>query len=167
MSRCLGFVMAVAILGLSLGNAGAQSLKDQLVGSWSLVSVDAVRPDGTRTALFGPNPKGMVIYTGDGRFVILNMRADLPKLASSNRARTTAEEAQAVVAGSIGYFGRYTLDEASKTINVEIEASTFANQIGSTTDTNRTITSLTASELKFTNPAGTSGVSIELAWKRP
>jgi hypothetical protein len=143
MLRYFGFGVTLALLFLSTVIANAQSLKDRLVGSWSLVSADAVRPDGTRTELFGPNPKGMVIYTSDGRFALLSLRGDLLKIASSNRARTTAEEAQAIVAGSIGYFGRYTLDEANKVITADIEASTFANQVGGT-DAKRVITSITA-----------------------
>jgi hypothetical protein len=68
------------------------------------------------------------------------------------------------VAGSIAYYGTYSINEADKVITVQIEGSTFANQIG--TDQKRIITSLTADELKFTNPASTSGATLELVWKR-
>jgi hypothetical protein len=92
--------------------------------------------------------------------------ADLTKLESSNRATATPEEAKAVVAGSIAYFGTYSVDEASKIVSIDIQASTFANQIGSTADNKRIITSLTANELKLTNPGSASGLKLELVFKR-
>ena len=80
--------------------------------------------------------------------------------------RRNAEEVKAVVAGSIAYFGRYSVDAASKVVTVEYQGGTFANQVGSATDNKRVITSLTASESKFTNPASASGATIEVVLKR-
>ena len=159
----------LALLGsgiaLSPGDALAQqkSLKEQLVGSWILVSSAIIRPDGTKTDR--PNLKGIVIYTSDGHFALVNVRADLPKLAANNRARATAEEARAVVAGSIAYFGTYSVNEVEKVITAKVEGSTFANLIGGA-EQKRIITSITADELKFINPTSPSGVTLELVWKR-
>jgi Lipocalin-like domain len=163
-------IAAAAVFALALlpGSAVSQqkTLKEQLVGTWTLVSVDVVLPDGTKRQLFGPNPKGIAIYTNDGYFSLIQMHTDLPKLASSNHATATPEEAKAVVAGSIAYFGRYSVDEASKIVTVDLQGSTFANQVGSATDNKRVITSLTASELKFTNPASASGATIDVVLRR-
>jgi len=161
----------LALLGpgsvLPIGDAVAQqkSVKEQLVGTWMLVSSTSIRPDGTKIDLYGPDPKGIVIYTSDGHFALLNTRADLPKLAANNRARATAEEARAVVAGSIAYFGTYLVNEVEKVITVKVEGSTFANMIGGAGQ-KRIITSLTADELKFINPRTPSGVTLEVIWKR-
>src|SRR5262245_27988954 len=121
-------VIGVVMLPVS-GVSQQKSLKEQLVGTWFQVSTDSTSPDGTKRQLFGPNPKGIVIYTSDGYFSLMAARADLPKIATSNRATVTPEEAKAIVAGSIAYFGRYSVDEASKVLTVEIQGSTFANQI--------------------------------------
>jgi hypothetical protein len=152
-------------IALSPGDALAQqkSLKEQLVGTWILVSSAIIRPDGTKTDR--PNLKGIVIYTSAGHFALVNVRADLPKLAANNRARATAEEARAVVAGSIAYFGTYSVNEVEKVITAKVEGSTFANLIGGA-EQKRIITSLTADELKFINPTSPSGVTLELVWKR-
>ena len=98
----------------------------------------------------------------------MQSRADLPKLESSNRATATAgsQEAKAVVAGSISYFGKYLVDEGSKVVSIDIQGSTFANQIGSTVDNKRIITSLAGNELKLTNPGSASGLKLELVFKR-
>jgi Lipocalin-like domain len=70
------------------------SLKDLLVGTWLQVSVDVTSTDGTRRALFGDNPKGIVIYTNDGYFSLMQARTDLPKLASGRPATATLDEAK-------------------------------------------------------------------------
>jgi hypothetical protein len=69
-----------------------------------------------------------------------------------------------VVAGSIAYFGRYSLDEASSVLSLDIHASTLANLTGNLAE-RRTITSLTDSELKFTRPF-VQDVTLEAVFKR-
>ena len=60
-SRSIAGLSAMTAFGLLLlsGNAFAQqkSLKDQLVGSWTLVSNVIVTKDGKRLDVFGTNPK--------------------------------------------------------------------------------------------------------------
>ena len=142
-----------------------KSLKEKLVGTWTQVSIDVAFQDGTKRPLYGENPRGIVIYTSDGYFSLMQARADLPKLASGRPSTATAEEAKAVVAGSIAYFGRYSLDEASNVVTLDIQASTFANQIGDPTE-KRTITSLTDSELKFTRPGLVPGTTLDVVFMR-
>ena len=168
--RRLGMLTAttvsVLIMGgaLPTGDAVAQqkSLKEQLVGTWIYVSSTSTRADGSKTDR--PDLKGIVIYTSDGHFAFVSVRTDLPKLASPDRARATAEEARAVVAGSIAYYGTYSINEVDKVLTAKVEGSTYANLIG--TDQKRIITSLTADELKFTNPRTLAGVTLENVWKR-
>lgn len=158
--------MSLLFLGVILlaGDAVAQQklLKEQLVGTWIYVSSTSTRADGSKTDR--PNLKGIVIYTSDGHFAFVSVRDDLPKLANPDRARATAEEAQAVVAGSIAYYGTYSINEVDKVLTAKVEGSTYANLIG--TDQKRIITSLTADELKFTNPRTLAGETLELVWKR-
>lgn len=160
--------LSLLSLGVALlaGDALAQhkSLKEQVVGIWKLVSSHNIRSDGSKIDRSGPNPKGILIYTSDGHFVFVNTRSDLPKFASNSRDRGTPEEYKAVVQGSLAYFGTYSVTEADKVISVQIEGSTFANMIG--TDQKRVVTSLTANELKFINPAPSRDGTLELVWKR-
>ena len=80
----------IAISTLILGavliadDAVAQkSPQELLVGAWKFVSADSVRNDGSKVAVFGSNPKGILIFTGDGHFALVQMRADIPRLAST------------------------------------------------------------------------------------
>jgi hypothetical protein len=160
-------VIALAAFGLAslpdTAVAQQKSLKDQLVGGWSLVAQERTAPDGTKIQTYGTNPKGIAYYGADGRFFVLFARGDLPKVAANDRAKATPEEAKALVDGAIAYSGTYTVDEPSKTINLRVEVTTFPNQ---STSQKRTITSISATELKFTNPAPTAGGKIEATLKR-
>src|SRR5437588_6218508 len=88
------------ILGAVLlaGGAVAQQKSPQelLVGAWTFVSADSVRSDGSKVAVFGSNPKGTIIFTGDGHFALVQMRADIPRLASNSRDQGTPEEYKAM-----------------------------------------------------------------------
>jgi hypothetical protein len=57
------------------------------------------------------------------------------------------------------------VDEATKTIHPNIETSTFPNLVGAPNQ-RRIVTSITADEMKLTNPRTPAGVTLELVWKR-
>src|SRR5262249_18056378 len=139
------------------------SLKE-LVGSWIFVSAQDVKPDGSKIDPWGPNPKGAAMYDANGRFTFMIMRSDLPKFASNNRAQATAEEGKAVAQGMIAFYGTYTVNEADKTLTTRIEGSSYPNLIGG--EQKRIITSLTADELRYTNPTTSTGTKAESVWRR-
>lgn len=153
-------VAAVFPVGETVGQQN--TLKEQLVGTWTYVSVDIVRPDGSRTPLFGPDPSGLASFDSNGRYSLLTARKGQPKFASNNRMEGTAEENKAVVQGSIAHFGRYTVNETDKTITFHIETSTFPNWNG--IEQRRPFT-LTGDELKWTT-AASSGGTAEVVLKR-
>jgi hypothetical protein len=149
--------MALLSLGVALsagkavGQQAGSTLKDQLVGTWMLVSNYTEREDGSKVETFGPNPKGILMV--DGHLSLQEVRSDLPKFASNDRQEGTTEENKAIVQGSIGHFGRYTLDEGAKTLTIHLEGCSFPNWTG--TDLKRSIT-LTGDELTW------SGVGLAL-----
>jgi len=146
-------------VGLSASDALAQqkSLKEQIVGTWTLVSSDQVRPDGTKLRQFGSDPKGINVFDANGRFFVMIASADNLQIASIGRSKTNSEE-DGLIVESIAYYGTYTVNEDVTVISLHLDASTFPNQVG--TDQKRTITSLTAGELKYSSPAAISGVQV-------
>jgi hypothetical protein len=46
-----------------------------------------VRADGSKVDIYGPNPKGILIFDGNGRYSLTIMRSDLPKFAASPMTR--------------------------------------------------------------------------------
>jgi hypothetical protein len=144
--------------------AQQKSLKDQLIGTWELTTWERTSPEGTKVKAFGDNPKGVSHFGADGRFFIFYTRADLPKLASNDRTKVTPQEAKTLYEGIIAYQGKYTVDDTSKMISMTIENTTFPNQLG--IQQKRVIDSITADELKYSNPTATAGGKIEQAFKR-
>src|SRR5258705_10902037 len=149
---------AAALLGLAMlpGNALSQQkpLKEQIVGSWTYAASETVRPDGSRVKTWGDNQSGLVIYGADGRYVSLVGRSSLPKFAGNSRTAGNADENKAVVQRSIATFGRYSINEADKTLTLNIEYSRFPNWAG--TEQNRSFT-ITGDELKYIVAAASAG----------
>jgi hypothetical protein len=130
-----------------------KSDKEQLVGSWILVSLTA--GDGPKQTMpYGPNPKGTMMVDANGRFSITVVRSDLPRFASDNRMTGTPEENMAIVQGCIAYFGTYSIDEATHVITVNVEGSTFPNFDGGT---QTRILSFSGDEGTYLNPAPSMG----------
>lgn len=165
----IGIIFAVSACALALlpGSAISQqkSLKDQIVGTWTLVSWEQTRADGSKNQRFGTTPKGINTYDSNGHFSLIIMRPDLPKLAAGDPEKPTPEEAQAIARGAIAYYGTYTVNDADKTINLKLDATTLPNQVGM--DQKRVVTSINGNEMKYRNPTSVvSGAQIELVWKR-
>jgi hypothetical protein len=148
---------------VSIASAQEKSLKDQLVGTWTLSSWERMLPDGSKVQSYGADPKGAVIFDPNGHMFAMFARPNLPKIASNNPTAPTPEEAKAVMAGLIAYFGMYSVDDASKVISLRLDASTFPNQLAS--EQKRTITSLTPDELKY-DTIGLNGDKISVGLRR-
>ncbi|HYZ45950.1 MAG TPA: lipocalin-like domain-containing protein [Xanthobacteraceae bacterium] len=165
--RCALSLCAIGLITIATfpSNSLAQgtSVKDQLVGTWIYVSSTGKRDDGSIVPR--PSLQGAVTYTADGRFHFITTRTDAPKVASSDPSRPTPEEAMAIASGSIAYTGTYTVDENTKTIHANVETSTFPNLVGAANQ-RRIITSITADEMRFTNPRTPAGVTLDFVWKR-
>jgi hypothetical protein len=160
-------VSAMTALGLAVLPGGAvsqqRSLKDQLVGSWSFVSVVNTRADGTKVDPFGPNPGGLLVFDDNGRYASLVVRPGVPKFASNSRETGTAEENKAAVHGSIAHVGRYTIDEADGSVTFHIEYSSFPNWNG--TEQRRPIT-IARDEMKYVVPTPSTGTGTAEATLR-
>ena len=154
-----GYVILAAVTFLGLGvqsSAIAQhsTAKEQLVGTWTLVS-STVERDGTKVEPFGSNPIGYMIFTARGHFAWNLMRTDRPKFASGNRATGTVEENKAAVQGNISAFGTYTVDPDGL-LTLHIVGSSFANWDGTT---QKRIIEINGDQLKYSTPTASIGGS--------
>ena len=144
-------LVALVSLALLAGDANAQkSLREQIIGTWDFVVAEITGADGKKSFPFGETPKGVLIFTPEGRFSQIHIASDVPKIASGNRLTGTAEEYAAINRRSLSVFGSYTVDEEKKTVTFRITASTFPNWEGEAQT--RTIDKLTADEFVNTNP---------------
>ena len=155
--------ISLAALALAAtGYAAAQNLKERIVGTWDFVVAEVTAPDGKKSYPFGETPKGILIFTADGRFAQVHVASDVPKIASNNRLTGTPEEYRAIMHRSLSVFGTYTVDEEKKTVTYRIVSGSFPNWEGEAQT--RTIDKLTAEEFRNTNPnvAGGRGSASNL-----
>jgi hypothetical protein len=119
MIRLNTLTMAGGLL-VSLGGtfpASAESLKEQLVGSWSLVQNCEEFQDGKKNCSpLGPNLKGLLMFDANS-FSFQMIGADRAK---TNDPRTP-------VGPLVAYFGTYSTSDADKTLTYHIERSTWPN----------------------------------------
>jgi hypothetical protein len=147
---------AMLALVLSAGVSAAQqakSLGDQIVGTWNFVVAEVTAPDGKKSFPFGETPKGILIFTADGRFAQIHVASDVPRIASNNRLTATPEEYAEIMRRSLSVFGSWTVDEASKTVTYNIVSASFPNWQGEAQT--RAIDKLTADE--FVNTTSVAG----------
>jgi hypothetical protein len=126
----LALAVAVLVGGTLSGASKVYAAEKGAQGSWVLVELYN-ETDGKRLEPFGPNPRGSMLLTPDGRFSMTLMRSSLPKFASNVRTKGTAEEYKAVVDGSVAAIGTYEVTgDKEKVLNLHIEGSTFPNWDG-------------------------------------
>lgn len=140
-------------------------IKDRLIGTWSLVLVDNILPDGTRTKPYGENPEGILMFDGDGNYSLQILRANRPKFVSGDKTKGTDEENKSLVLGNNSHFGKYSINFAEKTITFKVEHAFFPNWEGASQI--RPFT-LAEKEFKYSVPTTTNGVGVsgEVVWKR-
>ena len=160
-AAALAAVFLVALLLADDAGAQQKTLKDQLVGTWMFVSTSVKLADGS--PVYGSNPKGLLIITENGFYSTHIVRGDVPIFAAKNRLEGTPEENKAAVHGSIASWGRYTVNEANKTVTIRFEASTYPNNAG--IEQTRPFT-ITGDDLKIINPGSSTGGQSELIYKR-
>jgi Lipocalin-like domain len=151
------------VLVSSHAPAQQKSLKDQLVGAWILASIDQTDAQGKKVQIFGPNAKGTQVLDASGQFIQIIWNPDVPKFKVSNRLKGTPEENTAAVHATTATFGTWTLDEATKTLTVRYIGGMFPNQAG--TESKRAV-SVTADELRVSNPQTASGLKSDTVWRR-
>jgi len=150
----LSTMLILAVAAVSSSAVAQNTIKEQLVGTWKLVSATVER-DGQKIEAFGANPSGYSIFTASGHFSWNFMRADRPKFASSNRQTGTPEENKAAVQGNISAFGTYTISPDGA-LTLEIIASSFPNWDGTT---QKRMIEISGDQMKYSTPATSIGGS--------
>ncbi|MEO5677827.1 MAG: lipocalin-like domain-containing protein [Usitatibacter sp.] len=160
----LGIAASILVLPVAAQYGGDRSR--EVAGTWMLVSLVNTQPDGQKSDVMGSNPKGKAIFTPDGHFSVNFTRDGLPKFASGNRVKGTPEENQAVVQGSISYFGTYSTDGADGTdriLSQKVEGSTFPAWIGEVQKRKFTIA---GDQLQWVGIVGTGGGTVVATLRR-
>jgi Lipocalin-like domain len=106
-------------------------IREQLVGTWKLVSTEETMKDGTTRPFlsYGPHGKGFLMYQRDGYMCADLVNPDRPKWADP--VHTTLDEKTAAADGTFAYCGRYQIDVKQKQIVHLPEVATNPGYVGS------------------------------------
>jgi hypothetical protein len=101
------------------GMAQRPAKPSPLVGTWSLVSVDNVKPDGSRTPRHGSHPAGLLIFDDHGRYSLIVLTEGTP------------DEYKSALEGNNADYGRYTVNEAEHTVTFYMDHASHPELEGS------------------------------------
>ena len=146
MMALTAFAMGIVLVGDAF--AQQKTLKEQLVGTWTLVSA---------------TQKGIIIYDANGRYAQIQLNPDRPKFKGKTRLDGTPEENKAVLQSTSASFGTWSVNEADKSFVQHVEFHIFPNDDGR--EVKFSIT-LTGDELKYINTRASAGGTAEAVYKR-
>jgi hypothetical protein len=137
-------ILACALAGVFAMPASAQSLKDQLVGAWTLTSCSG--DTFPFTAALCRNPNGIHILDASGHYATIHTARGRPKLTDITRPGSP-EEYKAVAVDFRANFGTWSVNEADKTITYHFDGAFAPNVEG--TDAKSGTVSISGDELKI------------------
>ena len=142
-------------------NSQQDALKEQLVGTWTIVSWVDIAPNGTKRQI--ANPKGFLIFDSGGRYAQVISRPDRPKFKSPSEP-TVEELAAATEDFFAANAGTWRVSEAEKLLIQIFEAALRPNNEGTLF---RSGISLSGDELRLTSvrPLPT-GSRIDVLYQR-
>lgn len=88
-----------------------QSLRDQAIGTWTLVSYQTADEEGNVVYPFGKDAKGFIMYNPDGYMSAQLMKSGRPAYESGDLHTGTQEEMAEAAHGYLAYSGRFEVDE--------------------------------------------------------
>jgi hypothetical protein len=153
---------ALSALALIAAFAASAQTKEDLIGTWELVSTVTIRPNGERIPRYGEHAVGFLTYTRDGRMSVILTNADRKPLSGDQFTAPAAERAEAF-SGSSAYAGRYTI-EGDRVVH-HVEAATLPNRVNED-EARRMI--LRGNRLTLSAPTTVAGEQriIEIVWER-
>jgi hypothetical protein len=141
-------------------------LREQLVGTWRLISRETRRSDGSVSHAYGEHPIGQLMYDAAGNMSVAFMRPGRSKFVHADKFQGTAAEIKAAFDGFQGYFGIYEIDEDKKTVTHQVEGSLLPNWEG--TSQTRFV-EISGNRLTLSTPPTVDGGATQaavLVWER-
>jgi hypothetical protein len=102
--------IALLLIASNLQASAGGQPKNQLVGTWKLLSATSTSLTGTvNHAAFGPHPSGFLTFTPGGRMSFIAADDQRRPLSVLDRVTAPAEERAEAFATIVAYAGSYTL----------------------------------------------------------
>jgi len=104
--------------------------REQLIGTWKIISCKYRRSDGEVTYPYGKQPLGQLMYDSAGNMSSIIMRPERPKFSINDKFQGTPEEIKSAFDGFDAIFGTYEVDEENESVIHHGEGSLFPNWEG-------------------------------------
>jgi hypothetical protein len=122
--------LSILAAGLIFATTSAEAQSpNKVLGTWRMITAQ-LDPESRNVPAYGSKPESLLVFTEDMHVMEVLTDSTVPKFASKARGQGTPEENQAAIAGSIGWFGTYTVDENGELSGDIVEGSTFPNWVG-------------------------------------
>jgi len=145
-----------AAAATSIAGAQQTTLKEQLVGTWTLVSTEDTAANGTKREPWGANPKGIHIFDAGGIYAVVGGNSNRSKFKTASQPMT--EELATAIRDYYSNFGTWTVNEADKTLIRHYQSALRPNNEGE--DVKESV-SLSGDELTLSRPlAGGTRISM-------
>jgi len=122
------WILSVAFAILALSSSALAQAKNDVVGTWKLLSFTSTTDKGEVKSLMGQKPIGFITYTPDGRMSVVITAETRKPLSVNDRIAAPADERAEAFSTVIAYAGRYTFT-GDKIVH-HVEASWMPNQVG-------------------------------------
>jgi hypothetical protein len=144
------------------------SLRQQLIGAWKLVSYVETPVDGSpKRYPIGEKGQGIIMYTPDGYMSAQLMKPGRRNFASGDWFKGTSEEYAEEGSGYIAYSGPFHVDEAKQTLTHSMDVSLFPGWLG---QTQPRVVKIEGKYLHLSTaapfPSGGTMVAAALIWER-
>src|SRR5262245_33094403 len=114
--------------------AAVEPARQRFAGTWRLVGIERIGPNGellpppAPPAFGSPNATGIIIYDPDGYMAVTILQRGRQKYAGR---QPTPREALAAFASYTAYFGTFGVDEADRVVTHHVQGSLNPNNTGS------------------------------------
>ncbi|WP_233549349.1 lipocalin-like domain-containing protein [Lysinibacillus yapensis] len=107
-----------------------RSLKEQVIGVWSLVSYQSQNDEGNIIYPLGKDATGFIMYHPEGYMSAQLMRQGRPVYASGDLHEGTKDEMAEAAFGYLAYAGKYEVNEETNTLTHHMEVSMNPTWLG-------------------------------------
>ncbi len=142
MTRGLKIASALVLAPIAMGPGANRVMESRfqqpraavnIVGSWRLVSIATVRPNGEEvTDWMGPKPSGLLSYQSDGYMSVHIVHDPPARWSYSSPEQASVDERAAAFDRYYAYFGRYEVDATRGIVKHFVQGSLQPNEVGLT-----------------------------------
>jgi hypothetical protein len=105
--------------------------KEQFIGTWKLVSCEAVRGNGDVVKPLGDSPKGVLMYDANGNMSAQLFPSDRHDFASEDQTAASDSEIRSAFLSFSAYYGTYSVNDDNDVVTHHVEGALVPNRVGS------------------------------------